>query len=51
MDMLKLIDAGERIGLHGPELQEFVRAEQEKERGSRALEREKWQRKRLTVIG
>ena len=40
MDMLKLIDAGERIGLHGPELQEFVRAEQEKERGSRALERE-----------
>ena len=40
MDMLKLIDAGERIGLHGPELQEFVRAEQERERGSRALERE-----------
>ena len=47
MDMLKLMDAGERYGLHGPELQEFVRAEQEKERASRALEREKLQRKML----
>ena len=30
----------ERLGLHGKELHDFVRAEQERERASRVLERE-----------
>ena len=40
MDILKLTDVGERLGLHGKELHDFVRAEQERERASRLLERE-----------
>ena len=40
MDILKLTDVGERLGLHGKELHDFVRAEQERERASRVLERE-----------
>ena len=51
MDILKLTDVGERLGLHGKELHDFVRAEQERERSSRVLEREKLQRKMLTERG
>ena len=40
MDILKLTDVGERLGLHGKELHDFVRAEQERERASRVSERE-----------
>ena len=40
MDILKLTDVGERLGPHGKELHDFVRAEQERERASRVLERE-----------
>ena len=40
MDILKLTDVGERLGLHGKELHDFVRAEQERERASRVLEKE-----------
>ena len=39
MDILKLTDVGERLGLHGKELHDFVRAEQERELASRVLER------------
>ena len=40
MDILKLTDVGERLGLHGKELHDCVRAEQERQRASRLLERE-----------
>ena len=40
MEILKLTDVGERLGLHGKELHNFVRTEQERERASRVLERE-----------
>ena len=40
MDILKLVDEGERLGLRGQELRDFVGAQQERERVSRALTRE-----------
>ena len=40
MDILKLVDEGERLGLRGQELRDFVGAQQERERVSRALARE-----------
>ena len=40
MDILKLVDEGERLGLRGQELRDFVGAQQERERASRALARE-----------
>ena len=40
MDILKLVDEGERLGLSGQELRDFVGAQQERERASRALARE-----------
>ena len=40
MDILNLTDVGERLGLHGKELHDFVRTEQERECASRVLERE-----------
>ena len=40
MDILKLTDVDERLGLHGKEIHAFVREEQERERASRVLERE-----------
>ena len=38
--LLKCIDEGESLGLHGKELHDFVKAQQERERASRALARE-----------
>ena len=38
--LLKFIDEGESLGLHGKELHDFVGAQQERERASRALARE-----------
>ena len=40
MDILKLVDEGEELGLRGQELRDFVGAQQERERASRALARE-----------
>ena len=40
MDMISLTELGERYGLVGQELLNFVKAEQDKERTARALERE-----------
>ena len=40
MDILKLVDEGERLGLRGQEQRDFVGAQQERERASRALARE-----------
>ena len=40
MDILKLVDEGERLGLRGQELRNFVGAQHERERASRALARE-----------
>ena len=40
MDILKLVDEGEKLGLRGQELRDFVGAQQERERASMALARE-----------
>ena len=40
MDMISQTELGERYGLVGQELLNFVKAEQDKERTARALERE-----------
>ena len=40
MDMISLTELGERYGLVGQELLNFVKAEQDKERTARTLERE-----------
>ena len=49
--LLKFIDEGESLGLHGKELHDFVKAQQERERASRALEieiaRGNYERERL----
>ena len=51
--LLKFIDEGERLGLHGKELHDFVKAQQERERASRALEieiaRGNYERERLVA--
>ena len=51
--LLKFIDEGESLGLHGKELHDFVKAQQERERASRALEieiaRGNYERERLVA--
>ena len=51
--LLKCIDEGESLGLHGKELHGFVKAQQERERASRALEieiaRGNYERERLVA--
>ena len=51
--LLKFIDEGESLGLHGKDLHDFVKAQQERERASRALEieiaRGNYERERLVA--
>ena len=51
--LLKFIDEGESLGLHDKELHDFVKAQQERERASRALEieiaRGNYERERLVA--
>ena len=51
--LLKFIDEGESLGLHGKELHDFVKAQQERERASRALDieitRGNYERERLVA--
>ena len=51
MDILKLLELGATVGLHGRGLCDFIKAEREKEHASRVLEREKLHGKTLTEKG